>query len=264
MLTPKQTAEKFITIGQNKTQTGALKTLLLGILAGMFIALAGVGSTMASAGFVSYSIKKLASACVFPAGLIMVVLAGSELFTGNNLIIISVLDKKVKVSSMLKNWGIVYLGNLIGSLLVAFLAVYPIAKSDETFSAALIASASAKTKLPILSMLFKGILCNFLVCIAVWMSNACDNAGGKAVACYFPIMLFVLCGFEHSVANMFYLPAGMIASYMTEVEGITLLSALKNLLFVTVGNIIGGAGFVGCAYYGAYLAKKKEEDVIKF
>lgn len=263
MLSPKQTAEKLIIIGQNKTQTGALKTLLLGVLAGMFIALAGVGAVTASAGINSYGLKKLVSACVFPAGLIMVVLAGSELFTGNNLIIISVLDKKVKLLEMLKNWGIVYLGNFIGSLLVAFVAVYPIAKSDEIFSKALITSATAKTQLPIITTLFKGVLCNFLVCVAVWMSNACDNAGGKAVACFFPIMLFVLCGFEHSVANMFYLPAGMIASYMTGVGDITLLSALKNLVFVTLGNIVGGAGFVGCTYYVAYIAKKKE-DVIKF
>lgn len=177
---------------------------LLAILAGVFIALAGTASTIGSA-----LLGKMAGALIFPAGLAMVVVMGSELFTGNNLMIIPALEKRLSVRRLLTAWLVVYLGNLAGSILIAAMTVW--GGTFDSCYESLIATAAAKTALPFGTALLRGILCNVLVCTAVWMAMGASGPAGKIGALYLPIMVFVLCGFEHSVANMFYIPGGLFA-----------------------------------------------------
>lgn len=256
MNAPGQIARDYIEIGEGKANTPRGKMFLLAVLAGMFIAFAGVAATIGNA-----VVNKLAGACIFPAGLAMVVVAGSELFTGNNLMIIPVMEKRLSVKKLLLAWLIVYLGNFAGSLLVAALAV-----AGGTFGAyyeALIAAAAAKTALSFGDAVIRGILCNALVCIAVWMAFAAKEPAGKILGLYFPIMVFVLCGFEHCVANMFYIPAGIFAAgkYGVAAEGLTWGACFgKNLLPVTLGNMIGGVG-MGLAFWGIHLRSRKKETV---
>lgn len=254
MYTPAEIAEKVVEAGEKKTRLSIFNMLLLGIFAGAFIALAGVAAT-----FANVNAGKLAGACVFPCGLAMVVIAGSELFTGNNLIILSVLEKRSTLAGMLKNWVFVYLGNLVGSLIVVGLTVYGGVFAGSETAAALVTTAAGKAGLSFGDAVLKGVLCNFLVCIAVWMSFAPKSVEGKILAVFFPIMAFVISGFEHSVANMFYLPAGLLtaARYSIEAPGLTLGNALvHNLLPVTIGNIIGGMLLVGCGYFAVYRRKQ--------
>lgn len=251
MLTPNEIAQKTLEVGKTKANLSTWKMLLLGILAGMFIALAGVGATFGNV----YG-GKLASALIFPVGLIMVVIAGSELFTGNNLIIMSWIKGKIPFRKLLKNWFFVYLGNFIGALLVTILVIYSGAFDSITDS--VIATAVAKSNLGFLEAFIRGILCNFLVCIAIWMAFSAETVNGKVLAVFGPIFLFVLCGFEHSIANMFYGPAGIIVALKNGVlaEGLSIGSfLLHNLLPVTLGNIIGGAGIVSLSYYLLYAKK---------
>ena len=226
MLAPSEVAVVAAKVGEKKANLPWWKMLILGMFAGAFIALAGVGAT-----FANVYVGKLAGALVFPAGLAMVVIAGSELFTGNNLMVIGLFDRRFGVCKLFKNW-------------------FPIAET-------VMATASAKVNLGFAEAMIRGVLCNFLVCIAVWMAFAAETVGGKIAAVFLPIMLFVLCGFEHSVANMFYVPAGMFMAGLNGLVGPSIAGFLAgNLLPVTLGNIIGGAIFVGGGYYLTYLKKK--------
>ncbi len=271
MLTPKEVAEKVIEAGVAKASLAWWKMILLGIFAGMFIALAGVGATFGAV----YG-GKIAGACVFTAGLAMVVVAGSELFTGNNLMAMAVLDGKIKISQMLKNWVLVFLGNLIGAVFVA--AMVAVSGLFDSVFETVVMTAEVKVSMGFFEAVVRGVMCNFLVCIAVWMAFFAETAGGKIAAVLLPVMLFVLCGFEHSVANMFYVPAGMMMGAMNggsvglaETAGLAGLTGpaglavptvleflLGNLLPVTIGNIIGGAVMVGGGYYLALMAWKKK------
>lgn len=268
MNSPKEVAQNYIATGLAKTKLPAAKMLLLGILAGMFIALAGVGASIASVSVQTASIAKLVGALVFPTGLAMVLIAGSELFTGNCLLIIPVLEKEAKFSGMIKNWFFVYIGNFIGGVLIAALTVY-----GGTFSlfggaaaAGVINTAVSKVGMTFTDALVRGILCNFLVCIAVWMTFAAKDIVGKVAGLYLPIMLFVLSGYEHSIANMYYVPAGLFAKgysvYSAAADTIdpSKLGTLtwgnmftKNIIPVTLGNIIGGVLLVGIIYWFVYL-----------
>jgi formate/nitrite transporter len=251
MNSPAEIAASYGDLGAAKAAMPKGKMFLLAVLAGLFIAVAGVGSLIGSnvAG-------KLAGACIFPAGLAMVILAGSELFTGNNLMVISLLERKITLSQLLRAWLIVYVGNLAGAVLVAWLTV-----AGGTFGAyyeALIATAAAKTSLTFGQAVLRGILCNVLVCVAVWMAMAAKEPAGKVLGLFFPIMVFVLCGYEHCVANMFYIPAGLLASarYGVTAEGLTWGAFLaKNLVPVTIGNILGGSG-LGVMFWAIHLRKK--------
>ena len=262
MNSPKEVAAAYCAAGEAKVVQPFWKTFVLAIFAGMFIAFAGVGSTVAPATIQTASVAKLVGALMFPTGLLMVVVAGSELFTGNNLLIIPTLHKRITVGAMLKNWGIVYIGNIIGSILIAFLACYGGVFSlfGEAVADGAVNTAAAKVSMPFISAVCKGILCNVLVCIAVWMSFAAKTVVCKLAAVFLPIMLFVLCGYEHSIANMYYIPAGLFAvssglySSVSPAEGLTWGNFIvKNLIPVTIGNIIGGAGLVGTGYWFVYL-----------
>ena len=262
MNSPAEVAKNYIAIGKGKATNGFWKLLILGMLAGAFIALAGVGATTAAVSVEKASVGKFLGACIFPVGLAMVLLAGSELFTGNNLIIIPVLTGDIKVTQMLRNWVIVYIGNLIGAIIVAFLAVYGHTAGlfSNGLAAAMVSTANGKVTLSFGDAFIRGICCNFLVCIAVWISFAAKDVTGKFWGLFMPIMLFVLCGFEHCVANMYYIPAGLFAKGVYGIEADTLTWGaffVKNLLPVTLGNIVGGAGLVGLPYWFIYLREKK-------
>ncbi|MBR3106871.1 MAG: formate/nitrite transporter family protein [Clostridia bacterium] len=238
MLSSSEIERKWETIARRKASLSIPNLLLLGILAGMFIAFGALGSTIVSSG-VGGGLGKLLGACVFPCGLMLVVMAGAELFTGNCLMAGPALNGKVKWTGVLKNWLLVYLGNMCGAFLFAWLVNQSglIAGADLAASAKSI--ATNKCALTFGQALLRGIACNILVCGAVWMASGAQNAGGKAALCFFPVMLFVVCGFEHSVANMYYVPLGMLLG----AEGVTIAGyLLNNLLPVTLGNIIGGAG----------------------
>ncbi len=253
MLKPDEIARVAVNVGENKAKMPIWKMILLGMFAGAFIALAGVAATFGNV----YG-GKIAGACIFPAGLAMVVVAGSELFTGNNLMAAALLNRKIGWTGLLKNWFFVFLGNLIGAVAVAGIVV--LSGVFDNISDTVVATASAKVNLGFFEALLRGVLCNFLVCIAVWMAFGAETVSGKIIAVFFPIMAFVLCGFEHSVANMFYVPAGIFETIINgnAVDGLDVGGfLLNNLLPVTIGNIIGGALLVGGGYYLAFLRNKK-------
>ena len=265
MNSPAEVAKNYIAIGKGKATNGFWKLLILGMLAGAFIGLAGVGATIAPVGVQAAGAAKFLGACVFPVGLAMVLLAGSELFTGNNLIIIPVLTGDIKVGQMLRNWVIVYIGNLIGGILVALVVVYGhvgnlFGGAEGGVAAAMINAANGKVTMSFGDAFLKGVGCNFLVCIAVWISFAAKDVTGKFWGLFMPIMLFVLCGFEHCVANMYYIPCGLFCKALYGVDKPALTWGaffVKNLIPVTLGNIVGGAGLVGLPYWFIYLREKK-------
>ena len=236
MKTSKELVAGYGAVGRAKTGLPLGRMFLLGIFAGAFIALGALGSQIA--GSVA---GRLAGALVFPVGLTMVILVGAELFTGNCLLSIPLCNREITAGALARNWVIVYVGNFVGSLLVALAAVHGGSLTGPAATAA-VAAAEAKAALGIPQALVRGILCNVLVCLAVWMASLSAEAAGKIPALYLPTMLFVLCGFEHSVANMYFLPAGMMLG-----AKVTIGQFLwNNLFFVTIGNILGGAIVVGC------------------
>lgn len=258
MHSPIEIARNFVEIGIHKVRLSIWKMLILGVFAGMFIGFAGIASTTISATVENASVARLLSAAVFPAGMAMVLVAGSELFTGNNLIIVSVLEKKIRLRSMLKNWAFVFLGNFVGAAFVAVLVVY--GHTPDLYGGRLaekvVASALSRVNQSFPEAFIRGILCNILVCIAVWAAFAAKKVSGKLLMSFWPIMLFVLCGFEHSIADIYFCIAGILTSaeYGIDAGSLNMVSfLLKNLLPVTLGNIVGGAGIVGAGYWLIYL-----------
>lgn len=262
MLTSAEIFSSYMQTGQRKAEMSVFRMLLLGFYAGMFIALAGVGATCAAVSVSAPSLAKLVSALVFPAGLAMVVLCGAELFTGNSLMVIPLLSRRIRLSGMLKNWLFVYLGNFAGSVFVAFMAVYSHTFSlfDGALAQSAVSAAAAKAQLGFGDAFLRGVLCNVLVCIAVWSSMVAKSAGGKLAALYLPIMLFVLCGFEHSIANMYYIPAGIFAAaeYGIEFAGLGWSGLAANLVPVTLGNLVGGGLIVGCGFWLALRDRRRD------
>ena len=181
MLNPNQIAETYLSVGQAKAKQTALKTFVLAILAGAFIAFAGVGAT-----FGNVYANKVVGAAIFPGGLAMVILAGSELFTGNCLLIMPLLKGKIKVTDLLKNLALVYLGNLVGAVLVSAVTVF--SGAFDSISQTVIATAQTKASLDFFPAFLKGFACNVLVCLAVWMGFSAETAGGKILAIFFPIL----------------------------------------------------------------------------
>lgn len=275
MHSPLEIAKNYVEVGVHKSNLSIFKMILLGFFAGMFIGFAGIAATTASSTIAVPSVAKLVGALVFPAGMAMVLVAGSELFTGNNLIILAVLAGKTSVGKMLKNWFFVYLGNFLGAAFVAVLVVY--GHTPDLFqgvlAAAIVNAAKARTDLSVADAFVRGILCNILVCIAIWMSFAAKRVSGKLMTSFWPVMLFVLCGFEHCIADIYFGVAGLLTAseYQIAAEGLTWFHfLLKSLLPITLGNLVGGAGIVGCGYYLAYLhrtplshetAEEEEKDI---
>jgi len=258
MYAPEEIAKNYVDIAKRKTSLVWYKALLLGILAGAFIAFGAVTSTVASASF-SGSAAQLIKGAVFPVGLILVVICGAELFTGNCLLVSPLIGKDIKLGATLKNWGIVYLGNFVGAVLIAVIVIYSHVQGEQAVLSC-VSAAAAKCNTNFADTLLRGIACNVLVCLAVWGSMAAKSVGGKIAAVYFPIAAFVICGFEHSVANMYYLTAGLMANaeYALYSGGLTFGRALLySLLPSTIGNVIGGAA-VAIIYHFVYRTKTKE------
>ena len=272
MLVPAEIAQNCIQTARKKAELSIPKMLLLSGMAGAFIALGAVAANVVSSTIENAALAKLLAGCVFPVGLIMVLIAGSELFTGNCLMFAAVLHREIRLCDMLKNWFFVYLGNFIGGFIVAALVAYSgqFGFFDCAVAVTTIKAAAAKTSLSIVEALLRGVLCNILVCIAVWMSFSGTTVTEKVAAVFMPVMVFVLAGFEHSVANMYYIPAGLFAmlndTYAAAAAGIagldslTIFGMLKNLFVVSVGNILGGAGIVALIYWFVYLKGTKRQS----
>ena len=269
-LKPNEILEAYFQASETKAESGFGKLAVLSILAGAFIAFAAEGSNMAAfnllASAETYGLGKALAGAVFGTGLMLVVLCGGELFTGNTLMLAAAADGKIKFGRMLRNWGIVYIGNLVGALLIVFAigASGLLESGSGMLGAVTLKIASAKVNLSFGQALILGILCNWLVCLAVWLSYGADTMAGKIFGIFFPIWLFVTSGFEHSIANMYYIPAGILAKTNETFAGLAGIAPeilenltwqgffFSNLLPVTLGNLIGGGVFVGMAYWYAY------------
>jgi len=245
---------------------------VLAILAGAFIAMGALFATTVAAGtsgVLAYGVARLLVGLVFCVGLILVVVGGAELFTGNNLIVMAWAGRKVTTAALLRNWVIVYLGNMVGSLGTAVLVFLG---RQYTFGggavgAAALTIANSKVHLGFVQAIALGILCNTLVCLAVWMSFSARSTIDRIAAIIFPISAFVAAGFEHSVANMYFIPIGLLiktfdptfaAGAQIDLSRLTWVSFLyNNLLPVTIGNIIGGGVLVAAVYWFVFLRHQK-------
>jgi formate/nitrite transporter len=270
VLTPAETEQKLETIGVAKANMPMIRVIPLGILAGLFIGMGGMmlGLVLGDS-TIPFIAQRLLGGLGFCIGLVLVLLAGAELFTGNNLIVAATLSGKVSWGAYAKNLIIVWATNLIGSLIavaIVFLAnTGALGSTPGAMGDAFINLAAAKVTIPPITLLFKAILCNFLVCLAVWMSFAGRTFMDKFVAILFPVTAFVAVGAEHSVANMFLIPMGYLLKLSNGAVGEKALEAadkidlggiVYNLGMVSIGNIIGGAILVGVMYWIAFHKSK--------
>ncbi|MFH1799047.1 MAG: formate/nitrite transporter family protein [Candidatus Omnitrophota bacterium] len=253
-----------------KTNASIVKLLILGFFAGAYIAFGAALATLVghdAAKFVGVGLAKFVIGGVFSVGLMLVVVAGAELFTGNNLMVISALGKKVSFSRVAYKWAIVYMANFIGAVFLAWLMFQTnLWKTNAgEVGAFAVKIANAKVNLTFNEAFFRGIGCNWLVCLAVWMAIASRDVIGKIGAIFFPIMAFVALGFEHSVANMYFIPLGIFlkgtasaAATGLDLSNLTWSAfAITNLVPVTLGNVVGGAVFVASLYWIVYVKPEK-------
>ena len=253
-------------ISKTAEAKNSLKTsnlILLSFLAGAYISFGALLAEVATSGMadagIPLGLEKFVFGAVFPLGLILVVLAGSELFTGNIMYMtIGVLQKTASLKGLLKNWTFTWVFNFAGALLIAFVIAYlgGVMPTDPSalgyiITQKAIAVAESKIAMPIHVAIIKGIGCNWLVCLGLWLAISSDDVIGKIVGVWFPVMAFVTIGFEHSIANMYFLFLGVFLGANVDLYSIF----VNNLIPVTVGNIIGGALFVGCIYWYTYLRK---------
>lgn len=272
---PVDMALKMEDTGVAKANGNLLSISLLGILAGFFIGLGAMFCTLVTTDIsIGFGLTKLLGGLAFCLGLVLVVVAGAELFTGNALMIGSRISGKIKLTQMLKNWGVVYFTNLIGSLLLVLIVFYSQFWTLDAYKvgANALLIANAKVSLAFWPAFARGILCNALVCLAVWLCFGARTTVDKIFAIVFPITAFVACGFEHSIANMYFIPMGMAMvgqGGVLEAAGVTAgqvanLSAvgfIGNLVPVTLGNIVGGT-FVGSIYWFAYLRQERADEAV--
>ncbi|WP_238528820.1 formate/nitrite transporter family protein [Ruegeria conchae] len=250
---PAQIAELVETSGVAKAHLSIVQTLTLAILAGVFIGFGGAAYTMVMTGVdPGFGPARFLGGVVFSLGLILVVVGGAELFTGNALMTIAAVDRKISMRDLLRNWGFVYLGNLVGAVALV-LACAASGLLEGPMGATAAAIANGKIDLSPTQAFMRGILCNALVCLAVWLSFAARSVVGKVMAILWPISTFVLLGLEHSIANMYLLPQGALAG-----AKLGWSATISNLFWVTVGNVVGGAGGVALAYRLAYLGKASD------
>ena len=243
-LTPVETAEFVSQLSHTKATMPVLKRFLLSFMAGAYISLGGQG-------FLMLFDNTFLRAAVFPVGLMLIILVGGELFTGNCLMIFGCLNKKIKVSQFASSIIQVFFGNLVGSLFVVFVVYFGgMYKDGSVLSMSIAAVANAKVSLSFVEILLRGILCNILVALGVWFAFTAKDTAGRLLGCWFPVMLFVLCGYEHCVANMFFLPLGMLVD-----PSISIGSVAMNIIPATIGNLIGGGILIPFVYYFAYKNK---------
>lgn len=252
--TPAKMAELVECIGVKKAALPVVPTFMLGLLAGAFIAFGAMFFTLVITNqYMGLGSSRLLGGVAFSLGLILVVVGGAELFTGNNLIVMAWADKKVTTTMLLKNWGLVYFANLIGAVGAAVLVYWSgtLSFGEGAVSETALEIAVAKVNLEPSQAFIRGILCNVLVCLAVWLCFSARDVSGKILAIIFPISAFVALGFEHSVANMYFIPLGMLISG----GEISVIDFIHNLIPVTLGNIVGGSLFVAIVYWSIYLRK---------
>jgi len=259
---PAEIARLVATRGVAKANARPAATFVLGVLAGAFIALGGVLSTTVATGSgLGYGPTRLLAGTAFSLGLILVVVAGAELFTGNNLIVMAVAQGEVSAARLLGNWAVVWVANLVGALSVAamvWLADWW-AQGDAEVGGTAVRIAVDKATLPWATVFVRAVLANALVCLAVWLATAGRTVADKVLAIVFPITAFVAAGFEHSVANMYFLPAGALIGREPAFAGAVPEGALDvgsiawNLSAATIGNVVGGAVLVGLVYWLVYL-----------
>jgi len=281
-LLPADMAARAEAVGIRKAHMDAVTIFVLSVLAGAFIALAAIYATTVWAGgsVLPYGVNRMLGGVVFCLGLVLVIMGGAELFTGNNMIVMAWANRKISTSLVLRNWGIVFVGNFFGSVATA---VIMLLTKQYTFGKGLVGLtalniASAKVALDPLQAFFLGIMCNVLVCLAVWLCFGAHTTTDKIMAIIFPISAFVAAGFEHSVANMYFIPIGLLikqfagpsfwaADAMAKADPVITAASfskltwtsffVNNLVPVTLGNIVGGAVMVGLVYWFVYLRPKR-------
>ena len=269
---PAEVARKAASVGVAKAEMEVLNVFVLSVLAGAFIALGAIFSTTVAAGGgeLPYGVVRLLAGLVFTLGLILVVVAGAELFTGNNLIVMAWASRRVSTAKLAGNWTLVWIGNFVGAFATA-LILY-VSKQYELGGGAVgetaLSIAAAKTSLGFVQAIALGMLCNALVCLAVWLTYGAHTTTDKILAVVPPIAAFVAAGFEHSVANMYFIGIGLLIkaddSFVAGLDPALDLDTvtwdgflLDNLLPVTIGNVIGGALMVGAVYWLVYLRPQR-------
>ena len=277
-IAPKEVAQGFSEkVMPAKANLKKTKMIVLAIAAGAFVAFGAQASLCVACGTEAacgWGIARILSGIVFATGLMMVVLTGAELFTGNVLMMFSVIKKKIKWYKLVRSWAIVYFGNFIGSLILAYLIFYSGSAhfNHDALGALTLATAKAKVSLTFTEAFTRGIMCNWLVCVAVWMATSSQRVIGKVFAIFFPMVIFVASGYEHSVANMFFIPNGILTKTIPSVvEAANLTQAdlslltwkgffVNNLVPVTLGNIVGATIFVVLLFWLAYLRDDRHKD----
>ncbi|MCB9743221.1 MAG: formate transporter FocA [Alphaproteobacteria bacterium] len=274
---PPEMARRAQAVGVAKATLPTASTLALGVLAGAFIGLGAMFATVTLTGtgaLLPFGLTKLIGGLVFCLGLILVVVAGAELFTGNNLIVMAAVSGQITPAQLLRNWGLVYLGNFVGAVATAGMVLLTGQHRFDGGQVGLTALriAEAKCSLGFTQAVALGVLCNALVCLAVWLTFSARTTTDRVLAVIFPITAFVAAGFEHSVANMYFVPMGLLlkafggadffAGIGAQPADFPALTAsnflLGNLLPVTLGNVIGGALLVGVVYWLIYLRPAAE------
>lgn len=265
---PREITDNYLKAAVGKAESPAWRLFVLAILAGVLVGLGAVASSTAAQGIPETGLARLVTGAVFPIGLIMIVLLGTELFTGNALMVTAAISGDITWGLLLRNWGIVYVGNFIGAVglaaLMAFFGQLDIGGGTLAIYTAKV--AAAKCSLPWGNAFVLGIFCNLMVCVAIYLGNTAHDTAGKILGVLFPIFGFVVAGFEHCIANMYYVPAGIFAN-MVPAYGELIVSAgintavldwgtfvVANLIPVTLGNIVGGA-IVGLVMYAAHATR---------
>jgi formate transporter len=279
-LLPRDMARKAEDVGVNKAHLGIISTSTLAVMAGAFIALGAIFATVAWTGTatIPFGWSRIVGGIVFSLGLILVIVGGAELFTGNNLIIMAWAERRVGTWRLLYNWLIVYAGNLAGAIATAALVFLAgqYTMAGGAVGATALNIALSKVSLNFLQAFMLGILCNALVCLAVWLCYSARSTVDKIASIVFPISAFVACGFEHCVANMYFIPYALLvkayapASFWaaagldpSKYAGLTWEAFfINNLIPVTLGNIIGGAGLVGLFFWLVYLRGRRRSHSV--
>lgn len=254
---PAQIAERIERVGVVKARMPFIPLVMLGLLAGAFIGLGAMYSTLVTSDpTLGFAESRILGGAVFSLGLLLVVVAGAELFTGNNLLAMAWADGRITMREVLRNWSVVCLANFIGASGVALLVFWSghTTMNHGEVAAQYVRIAAAKCTLPFFTAFISGILCNILVCLAVWMAFAGRSVVDKAVAIVFPISAFVAAGSEHSVANMYFIPMGLLlkGSAMRGAEAIGWAGMFQNLVPVILGNLVGGSVLVAMVYHLIY------------
>jgi formate/nitrite transporter len=249
---PDEIAKRLEAANVQRASLSVKSLALLGLLGGTYIGFGGALATLTlSDSSLGYGLGRLAAGFAFSLGLVMLVVAGGELFTGNNLMVLAYASRKIGSRALLRNWGLVYTANAAGAILLAMVIHLSGILEANSSKATAIRIAEAKAQLGTMSVFLRGLLCNMLVCLAVWLSVAARSVEGKVIAIAFPISAFVALGFEHSIANFYLLPVGMLSG-----AAITVYDAAANIIVVTLGNTLGGI-VVAIVYYLVYLDEHK-------